>query len=144
MRRPSTGLASRRLALLGIVFALLLSSRAVTSQQENSRSRQVVLSDKMEKGILVYRLDGTRVEDTAKNSLLKNLGELFESRGAATSVVIVIDVRAPFSEAGKLETALDMVGLTHYRLFVSNFRDGLMNEIHWDERSVPIPAPDRR
>ena len=57
--------------------------------------------------------------------------------GTEVPVVIVIDVRASFSEVGKLETALDKADLTHRRLFVSDFgSDALMNEIHWDEGCV--------
>jgi len=88
---------------------------------------------------LVYRVNGRRVEDTRKNSLLTNLGNVVRTRGIDTPVFVIIDVRAPFSEAGKLETALDKAGLTHRRLFVSDFRDETMNEIHWDATAVPIP-----
>lgn len=55
-------------------------------------------------------------------------------------VDIIVDVRAPFSEVGKLETALDKSDLTNRRVYVSNFKDGTMNEIHWDERAVPLPS----
>jgi hypothetical protein len=112
---------------------------SVMSQAPASGSRPVVVSVRLERGALIYRLNGSRVEDRANNSLLTNLGRTVEERGTEATVFIVIDVRAPFSEAGKLETALEKAGLTHYRLFVSNFRGGMMNEIHWDETPIPLP-----
>ncbi|HVA16863.1 MAG TPA: hypothetical protein VMV59_04015 [Candidatus Dormibacteraeota bacterium] len=63
-----------------------------------------------------------------------------KKHGTKIPAFIIIDVRAPFSEVGKLETALDKVDLTYERrLFVTDFRDGTMNEIHWDDTSIPIP-----
>jgi hypothetical protein len=50
----------------------------------------------------VYRVDGKRVEDSKDNSLLTNLGEIVNARGTEMPVLIIIDVRAPFSEVGKL------------------------------------------
>src|SRR6266436_8681096 len=119
-----------------VLLSLLLPS-STTSQTKESLPQPVVVSARMDNGMLVYRVNGKRVEDSPKNSLLKNLGEIQDARGDNVPVFIIIDVRAPFSEVGKLETALDKVGLMHYRLFVSNFSDGTMNEIHWDETAMP-------
>ena len=120
-----------------LIFLLLPAS---TRSQSNERATQpVTVSAQMENGMLVYRVNGKRVEDSRKNSLLTNLGKIQDERGSEVPVFIIIDVRAPFSEVGKLETALDKVGMTHRRLFVTNFRDGTMNEIHWDETAIPIP-----
>jgi hypothetical protein len=92
------------------------------------------------RGFFVYKLNGKRVEDRKDNSLLKNLAEVVTARGSKTPVFIIIDVHAPFTEIGKLETALDKADLTYARrLFVTDFRKGTMNEIHWDHSAVPIP-----
>ena len=114
--------------------------RVVNSQTKEPTSQALVLSARMERGTLIYKVDGRRVEDSVSNSLLTNLAEIVRTRGTQIPVFIIIDVRAPFSEVGKLETALDKTDLTHYRLFVSNFSDGVMNEIHWDEKGIPIPG----
>jgi len=101
----------------------------------------VVLTARVEKGKIIYNLNGRRVEDSKPNSLLTNLSRVVEQRGTEVPVFIVIDVRASFSEVGKLETALDKADLTHRRLFVSDFgREGMMNEIHWDETGIPLPS----
>jgi hypothetical protein len=95
----------------------------------------------MEKGSLVYKVNGKTVEDSKENSLLTNLARIAKSQSSDVTVFIVIDVRAPFTEVGKLETALDKVALNHSRrLFVTDFRDATMNEIHWDRTPIPIPA----
>jgi hypothetical protein len=119
----------------------LLSIVSVTaSQAGNENSKPVVLSVQMERGVPIYRLNGKAVEDSKDNSLLKNLAEIVVVRGRNVPVFIIVDVRASFAEMGKLETALDKVSLTSKRrLFVTDFRDRTMNEIHWDEKAVPIP-----
>lgn len=114
----------------GHTGAIPISERAI---------KPVVLTARVENGSLVYRINGKRVEDSIENSLLVNLGNIVKTRGTEVPVFIVIDVRAPFTEIGKLGTALDKAGLTHRRFFVSYFRDGTMNEIHWDDTSIPIP-----
>jgi hypothetical protein len=94
----------------------------------------------MEQRSLVYKLNGKRVEDRWDNSFLKSLAKVATARGSKTVVFIIVDVRAPFTEVGKLETALDKANLTYdRRLFVSDFRGGTMNEIHWDNAAIPIP-----
>ncbi len=121
------------------LLAALLPMGAANSQAPASGSGPVVVSVRVERGSSIYRLNGKRVEDSANNSLLRNLGRTVEERGTEATVFIIIDVRAPFSEVGKVETALDKVGMTQYRLFVSNFHDRIMNEIHWDETPIPLP-----
>jgi hypothetical protein len=93
----------------------------------------------MKHGAVVYRLNGQIVENSRQNSLLKNLATVIDTRGAQVMVFLVIDVNAPFREMGKLETALDKTGLTQRRFFVSNFSDRLMQEVHIDEKAIPIP-----
>lgn len=141
MKSIGKPVVSRRSAvvLACSLFAALLPMGSVMSQALASGPRPVVVSVRLERGTLIYRLNGRRIEDRANNSLLTNLGRTVEERGTGATVFIVIDVRAPFSAVGKVETALDKVGLTHYRLFVSNFRGGIMNEIHWDETPIPLP-----
>jgi hypothetical protein len=108
------------------------------SQTAQPTSHPVVVSSRIENGSLVYRVSGKRVEDSVENSLLTNLGNLVKARGTDIPVFVVIDIRVPFSEMGKLETALDKADLTHRRLFVSDFQSGTMTEIHFD-RAIPIP-----
>ena len=141
MKRFGKPIVSRRsvLVLACSLFAALLPMGSVMSQAPASASRPVVVSVRVERGSSIYGLNGKKVEDSAKNSLLTNLGRTVEERGTEARVFIIIDVRAPFSEVGKVGTALEKVGLTHYRLFVSNFRGGTMNEIHWDETPIPLP-----
>jgi hypothetical protein len=119
---------------VALLFSPVLSAQGIAAPQ-----KPLVLSSRMEMGKPVYRMNGRVVEDSAGNSLLKNLERVSQTRGLDAPVFIVIDVRAPFSEAGKLETALDKIGMTHYRLFVTDFTGGKMNEIHWDETGIPIP-----
>lgn len=89
---------------------------------------------------MIYRLNGKRVEDTPKNSLITNLSRILAASGGEATVFVIIDVRAPFSEVGKLDTALDKVGMAQRRIFVTDFREGVMNEIHWDKSAIPIPG----
>jgi hypothetical protein len=140
MRHPWMQITSRRLALCSLLLAPLLLGRVVTPQAQRQAAQPIVVSVQMVNGTLIYRVNGKRVEDNPKNSLLTNLGNIANARGLKIPVFIIVDVRAPFSEVGKLETALDKVDLTYERrLFVTDFRDGLMNEIHWDHTAIPIP-----
>jgi biopolymer transport protein ExbD len=134
-----TQIASKCLVFSCSVLLSLLLPPSTASQTNDYATQPVVVSAQTENAMLVYKVNGKRVEDSRKNSLLTNLGKIQDARGDNVPVFIVIDVRASFSEAGKLETALDKVGLMNYRLFVSNFSDGTMNEIHWDESAIPIP-----
>jgi biopolymer transport protein ExbD len=125
---------------LASLIALLSIVGVAASQNENQKSKPVVLSVQMEHGMAIYRLNGRTVEDRRDNSLLKNLTQVAAERGTNVPVFVIIDVQAPFAEVGKLETALDKVDLTSKRrLFVTDYRDRTMNEIHWDEKAVPIP-----
>jgi len=101
----------------------------------------VVVTARMEKGALVYRVNGKIVEESKDNSLITGLARVAKVQGNDAPVIIIVDVRAPFTEVGKLETALDKAELTHSRrLFVTDFRNPTMNEIHWDQTAVPIPS----
>lgn len=130
-----TRTTTKRLALLWILFVPI----GFTFQTQTSSP--VLVSARMEKGALVYKVNGKTVEDSKENSLLTNLARIAKMRGNEVPVFIIVDVRAPFTEVGKPETALDKVDLTHSRrLFVTDFRDSTMNEIHWDPTPVPIPS----
>ena len=124
-----------RLALLWVVFV------PIWLASQTQAPPAVVVSVRIEKGSLVYKVNGKTVEDSKENSLITNLARIAKERGDQVPVFIIVDVRAPFTEVGKLETALDKVELTHSRrLFVTDFRDSTMNEIHWDQTPVPIPS----
>ena len=137
--QQGTMIGARRLALSFFVILLVLLTPGNAQQVNESVTRPVLLSAQVQNGGIIYELNGRRVEDRKTNSLLANLGKIVERYGSQVPVFIVIDVRASFSEVGKLETALDKAGLTRRRLFVSNFTNGIMNEIHWDEEPIPIP-----
>jgi hypothetical protein len=136
--------ASRMLPLALFIFLFFLAfGPPLSSQGAEPTIKPLILSARMEKRTLVYRVNGKRVEDSRENSLLTNLENVVNVRGTAIPVFIIIDVRAPFTEVGKLETALDKVELTRdRRLFVTDFSDGIMNECHWDETAIPIPRND--
>jgi len=131
-------LVASKVALLFFLLTSLWISCVGASQTAQPTSHPVVVSSRIENGSLVYRVSGKRVEDSVENSLLTNLGNLVKARGTDIPVFVVIDIRVPFSEMGKLETALDKADLTHRRLFVSDFQSGTMTEIHFD-RAIPIP-----
>lgn len=101
--------------------------------------KPIVLSVQIELGKPVYKLNGKTIEDRSENSLLKNLMQVVTDRGSKTEVLLIIDVKAPFTEAGKLETALDKIDMPNRRLFIADFDDGTMNEIHLDTKATPIP-----
>jgi hypothetical protein len=118
------------------LFAVFIPTRIASQTPQ-----PVVVTARLEKGTLVYRVNGKIVEDSKDNSLITNLAQIAKVRGSDVPVSIIVDVRAPFTEIGKLETALDKAELSHSpRLFVTNFRDSTMNEIHWDETPIPIPS----
>lgn len=131
-------LVAPKVALLCFVLSSLWISCVAASQTAQPTSHPVVVSSRIENGSLVYRVSGKRVEDSVENSLLTNLGNIVKARGTAIPVFVVIDVRVPFTEMGKLEAALDKADLTHRRLFVSDFQNGSMTEIHFD-KAIPIP-----
>jgi|HubBroStandDraft_6_1064221.scaffolds.fasta_scaffold840444_1 biopolymer transport protein ExbD len=131
--------SSRGLLFACLVLISSLLPLSSSSQPKEHAPQPVAVSAQMENEILVYRVNGKRVEDSQTNSLLINLERILQERGSEVPVFIIIDIRAPFSEVGKLETALDKVGMAQRRLFVTNFRDRTMNEIHWDETPIPMP-----
>jgi hypothetical protein len=127
-----------RIALWLIVLIFLLCP--AESMTQASGPRPLVLTVQIEAAKPIYKLNGKEVEDRRDNSLLKNLTEAAKRRGTKIPVIEIIDVRAPLTEVGKLETTLDKVDFTsNRRLFVSDFHGGTMNEIHWDHRALPIP-----
>jgi hypothetical protein len=125
--------------LYGVLLSCCWLSTSAWSQTQQQTDHPVVVSAQMRRGAVVYKLNGRIVENSRQNSLLKNLANVLDTRGELVMVFLVIDVHAPFSEMGKLETALDKIGLTQRRFFVSDFSDGLMQEIHFDEKAIPIP-----
>lgn len=106
---------------------------------QRAESKPVILSVQMEHGKPVYKLNGKTVEDRRDNSLLNNLMQVANERGRTTEVLVIVDEKAPFTEVGKLETALDKIDMPNRRLFVADFPDGTMNEIHLDPKALPIP-----
>jgi hypothetical protein len=133
MKYCSIGAAISQLMLLLAVF--------VPTWLASQTLPPVVVTARMEKGALVYRVNGKIVEDSKENSLITNLAQIAKARGSDVPVSIIVDVRAPFAEIGKLETALDKADLSHSRrLFVTDFRHSTMNEIHWDQTPIPIPS----
>jgi hypothetical protein len=130
----------RMLAMLVVLTSVLLVNVcAAPSQTERAESKTVLLSVQMQHGRPVYKLNGKIVEDRRENSLLNNLMKVANESGSKTPVFVIIDERAPFTEAGKLETALDKIDMPNRRLFVADFPDGTMNEIHLDQKAAPIP-----
>jgi hypothetical protein len=130
-----------RTALKTFALFLVVWLPFVANAAPDTVAHPVVVSAQVENGSLVYKVNGRKVEDNKENSLLTNLAQIVKERGTEIPVFIIIDVRAPFTEMGKLETALDKADLVHSRrLFVADFRSGRMNEIHWDETPIPVPA----
>ena len=122
------------------VIVLLPILVGAVPQTGTSRTKPLVLTVQVEARKSVYKIDGREVEDRTDNSLIQNLTKAVRQRGTKIPVFVVIDVQAPLTEVSKLETALDKVDLTSdRRLFVGDFRSGTMNEIHWDEKALPIP-----
>jgi hypothetical protein len=116
------------------------SARQGILESGRQQSQLIVISAQMEGHALIYRIDGRQVENTRANSLLANLARVVQVRGTGLPALVIVDVRAPFTEVGKLETALDKSGLNgDRRIFVTDFRGGTMNEIHWDQAPIPLP-----
>lgn len=133
-------LPKQLLAGLIVLSSILLVSVCVgASQTERAESKPIVLSIQMEHSKPLYKLNGKTVEDRRENSLLNNLMQVATERGNKTLVFVIVDERAPFTEVSKLETALDKIDMPNRRLFIADFLDGTMNEIHWKGRAVPIP-----
>lgn len=130
-------LRASKIACLIVLLPLLCWA---APQTESSRTKPLVLTVYLEAGKTVYKLDGKKVEDRRDNSLLWNLTQEVKERGARIPVLVIVDVEAPLTEFGKVETALDKADLTsERRLFAGDFRNGTMNEIHWEQKALPIP-----
>jgi len=127
--------------LLLSLFCLLTCSLG-SEAQEPGRT-PVVVSVRVIKGALVYRVDRKIVENTRENSLLTNLEAISSTRGLDYPIVILVDVDAPLREVDKLETAIAKIDFTHHTLFVGDFQRGTMEELHWSGVSAPIPASAR-
>jgi hypothetical protein len=128
-----------RYAVILLVFSVWGGLLDTGPQSLDADSHPVVVTVRVRNGKTVYKLDGKVVENSARNSLITNLTKILVSRGREAPVWVVVDVRAPFSEVGKIETALDKVNLPNRRFFVTNFTDDMANELHWDAKPVRIP-----
>jgi hypothetical protein len=78
MKRSWTNIASRCLLLSCFLFGSSLPSPAATSQTKEHTTQPVVVSAQIVNGTLIYKVNGKRVEDTRKNSLLTNLGNILK------------------------------------------------------------------
>lgn len=125
------------LLLLWVAFAFCGTSNAQTNE---STPRPAVVSARVNHGGIVYRVNGRIVENSVRNSLITNLGNVLKTQGRQTPVFIVVDVRAPIAQFGHIETALDKVDLPNRRFFVADFTNGTMSEIHWAEKAIQIPS----
>ena len=119
--------------------SVVLVNMSVAESQETAESKPIVLSVQMEHGKSVYRLNGKTVEDRRENSLSNNLMQVATERGNKTLVLVIVDESAPFTEVSKLQTALDKIDMPNRKVFIADFADGTMNEIHWADKAIPIP-----
>ena len=103
----------------------------------------MVISVRILKGSAVYRVDRKVVENTRENSLLTNLETVASAKGLDWPVIVLVDVKAPLKEIGKLETAVAKIDFSNHRVFVGDFQRGVMEELHWGQGSVPIPMTAR-
>lgn len=125
--------------LLVLWFALAFCG--ISNAQTSGRTpRPVVVSARVKNGKIVYKVNGRIVENSVRNSLITNLGNVLKTQGRETPVFIVVDVCAPIAQFGHIETDLDKVDLPNRRFFVTNFTDAIMNGIHWDDKPIPIPS----
>lgn len=134
-----THLLKQWVTTLLVLNSFLLVMCVSPSEGKGAESKPIVLSVQMEHGKPVYKLNGKIVEDRRENSLLNNLMQVATDRGSNTLVLLILDERASFTEAGKLQTALDKIDMPNRKLFVADFPDRTMKEIHWDQKAVPIP-----
>jgi biopolymer transport protein ExbD len=125
--------------LIALSVVLLVNVCVGGSQGASTESKPVVLSVQMENGRPLYKLNGKTVEDRRENSLLNSLAQVVTERGNKTPVFVIVDERVPFTDASKLQTALDKIDMPNRRLFIADFPDGTMNEIHWEPKTLPIP-----
>jgi len=125
---------------LVVLWLTLCFGGICTGQTGESASRPTVVSARVRNGKIIYRVNERIVEDSVRNSLITNLGNVLKTQGRATPIFIVVDVRAPIAQFSHIETALDKVDLPNRRFFVTNFTDRLMIEIHWAEKPIAIPS----
>ncbi len=127
--------------LAGVILlnSFVVESNIALSQTHKPESKPVVLSVQVKEGKPLYRLNGKIVENRRENSLLNNLMQVVNERGNKIPVFLIIDERAPFTEASKLQTALDKIDMPNRRMFIADFLDGTMNEIRVERKAVPIP-----
>ncbi|SRR6266481_1654521 len=143
MREPNTPSQRSRYRVVLYLLAVLVLTFSAGSWAQKNDGQSLVVSVQIVKGTRVYRVNRKVVEDTSHNSLLTNLETAAAERGLDYPVIVLVDVKAPFTEVGKLETALDKIDFKHRRLFVGDFETAVMNEFHWDQNGVPIPANAR-
>jgi hypothetical protein len=143
MREPNTPYQRSRCRVVLYLLAVLVLTFSSGSWAQKNDGQSLVVSVQIVKGTRVYRVNRKVVEDTRDNSLLTNLETAAAERGLDYPVIVLVDVKAPFTEVGKLETALDKIDFKHRRLFVGDFETAVMNEFHWDQNGVPIPANAR-
>lgn len=125
-----------------VVLLLCLFSLSLKLQAQEDRA-PVVLSVRMLQGYAVYRVDKKVVENTRANSLLTNLGTIASAKGLDWPIIILVDVNASLREIDKLETAVAKIDFHNHRLFVGDFQRGVMEELQWGQKSVPIPMTAR-
>ena len=113
-----------------------LTLYVAASQVQRAESKPVILSVQIEHGKPVYKLNGKTVEDRRENSLLNNLMQVATDRGSNAAVILIIDEKAPFTEVGKLETALDKIDMPNRRLFVADFDDETIERDSFGSKSV--------
>jgi hypothetical protein len=128
---------------LGVLLAMSILNCSSLAWAQKNDPQPLVVSVQIVKGTRVYRVNRKVVEDTRDNSLLTNLERAASERGLDYPVIVLVDVEAPLSEVGKLETALDKIDFKHRRLFVGDFETSVMNEFHWEQNGVPFPANAR-
>jgi biopolymer transport protein ExbD len=143
MHKPNTPYQKISFSWFCVLLALSILSCSVRSQAQKDIRQPLVVSVEIVKGSRVYRVNRKVVEDTRDNSLLTSLETAASERGLDYPVIVLVDVKAPFTEVDKLETALVKIGFTHHRLFVGDFQSGLMDEFHWDQNGIPIPPNAR-
>ena len=119
---------------------LCLALAAMPLWSQSPADRQIIISSEVSGSATLYKINGKVVEDKPGNSLIKNLTDIVRTRGSSSPIVVIIDRRASFAEVGKLETALDKVGITgETKIYIANFQTKTMNEIHWESGSKPLP-----
>ena len=119
---------------------LCLALATVPAWCQSPAGGQIIISSQVSGSSTIYKINGKVVEDKPSNSLIKNLTDIARARGSSSPVVLIIDRHASFAEVGKLETALDKVGISgETKIYIANFQTKTMNEIHWESGSKPLP-----